>query len=211
MVQPEIYADSPGTVWSSGSWYSLQYSPQYTSLPIFYIHNIDTDTLKFDTFSLYYATPYDTQTANYFNGTRTQIIYTVHGTNNSATITMPAKIGYPYGSGYPSDPYRYNYTTGGANTYATNGEKVDAIFSNVIEIAPGATLQIDMSYVQASGAGVQFFPLIYANVSVSHIVWSYHTGEGWKKDKDVYIYNNGTWVKQTKFHLYSGGVWTDKP
>lgn len=208
MIQPEIYADSPGTVWNSGSWYSLQYSPQDTSLPTFYIHNIDSNTLKFDTFSLYYATPYDTKAANGFNGTQTTLTYTVHGTSNSATITMPTKRGFPHGDGYPNDPYNYNYTTGGAATYSSNGEKVDAVFSSSIELAPDATVQLDLSYVQAAGAGVQFFPLTAANVSVSHIVWSYHKDEGWKKDKDIYIYNNGTWVKQTKFHLYSGGSWS---
>ena len=204
-----ITADAEGTVWESGSWYNLQGD---TTPPTFYIKNNDTNTLKFDTFSLYYATPYDTKTANGFNGTRTEITYTVPNTDNSATITTPVTRGYPYGSGYPNDPSRYNYTTEGAETYAKNGEKVDAIFSNIIEIAPGETLQIDMSYTQASGAGVQFFPLISANVSVSHTVWSYHKDEGWKKDKDIYIYNSdsGTWVKQTKFHLYSEGVWTDK-
>ena len=202
--------------WSNGAWFASS----TTAYPIFYIDNTGSEDVQFNTLSLYYASPNDTAAyggTGYwnFNNTSTTITYTVaNDATNTATITTPgaSKIGrlveYSIGA-YPSNRSQYNFTTSGASSYATNGLLIPAVFSKSISIPAGQSVRINCSWESVSGAGIQFFPLAAANISVSHTVWSYHTdGRGWVKDKDVHIYNGSSWVKQGSPHKFNNGSWS---
>ena len=207
----QVEATNTGSVdWKWGAWYKLDGQ----DLPIFKCTNIGTDPVQFNAFTFWSATAKSNKDLDKqgFSGEPIKLKVNSSLHNNAPTEVTISTVGQPFmqnPGGTWGEPNNYNFTTNGVRDTTQGAEFITAIFDSTATLNHNESVDISFEYDKDLSKGIQWYPTdIGMDLIVSHTVWSYHTGEGWKKDKDIYIYNNGTWVKQTKFHLYSGGSWS---
>ena len=208
----EVKATNTGSVdWQWGAWYKLDGQ----DLPIFECTNIGTDPVQFNAFTFWSATAKSNPNLDnqgfIGNPIKLKVSSSLHNTSTEVTIST---VGQPYmqkTGGTWGEPNNYNFTTNGVRYTTQGAEFITAIFDSTATLNPNESVNIRFEYEKDSSKGIQWYPTdIGMDLIISHTVWSYHKDEGWKKDKDIYIYNSdsGTWVRQTKFHLNSGGSWS---
>ena len=198
--------------WYWGAWYQLTGD----SLPVFRCTNTGSTAIQFNTFSFWAATAKSNIGTDNRGFTGNPITLSVSSTRHSKSTTVTITTqGLPFmqaSGGSWSDVNDFNYTTNGVRYTNVGAQYITATFDSVVTLNSGAYVDINFAYTPNLSLAVQWYPTdigMGLTIVDAHTVWSYHSDTNrWVKDKDVYVYSNGTWIKQRTPHKLTNGSWS---